>query len=232
LAWGAFEALHYAQKIRIEKSYQTSRRIAELQIRSMYNQLDPHFTLNLINSIGSLFLSKKTGEANYYFGKYAKMLREMILSSDKLEIPLKDELDFCQNYLLLEQFRMNNSFQFEIEIENQKCISTPIPRLLVHSFVENAVKHGIKHLEKQDGRISIHVSGEREIKISIVDNGIGREKAKAYSLMSTGKGLKIVDETLTLYNSLRKKSLRYTLSDLFSSTGEPSGTKVEITVGE
>ncbi|MDO8549318.1 MAG: hypothetical protein Q7S39_04080 [Ignavibacteria bacterium] len=44
-----------AQKHRAELKYETEKRIAELQLKSIKNQVDPHFTLNILNSIGSLF---------------------------------------------------------------------------------------------------------------------------------------------------------------------------------
>jgi hypothetical protein len=228
--WGLTFLVYYTQKRRVEKHYESTRRITELQIKSLYNQLDPHFTLNLINSIGGLFATQKADEANYYFGKYAKMLREMILSSDKIDIPLKKELEYCKNYLQLEQFRLNHQFDFKIEVENDALLIVPVPRLLIHTFIENSVKHGIRHLTDKKGNILISVKSHDGLKITVKDNGIGREKTKEYSLMSTGKGLHIVDETLKLYNSLRNVSINYSITDIYNEDNSPAGTKVEINI--
>jgi hypothetical protein len=58
-----------------------------------------------------------------------------------------------------------------------------------------------------------------EIVISV--NGIGREKAKQYSSMSTGKGLQLVNEALKLYFNLKKIKIMYEISDIYNKDGEP-----------
>ena len=216
------------QKRILERRYQSSQKIAELQIKSLHNQLDPHFTLNLLNSIGSLFAAQKTEEANYYFGKYAKLLREMVLTSDRIDISLQDELDYCKTYLQLEQIRLNNAFDFSFDIDEKANTKIIIPRLLTHTFIENAVKHGIRHLDGRKGKITIKVEMTKRLKITIEDNGIGRQKSKTYSSMSTGKGLEIIDETIKHYNSIKNVGIKYTVIDIYNENQEPLGTKVQI----
>ena len=101
--------------------------------------------------------------------------------------------------------------------------------MLVHTFVENAIKHGIKHLEGE-GFLNINVANEgKSIVISVADNGIGRQKAKEYSKLSTGKGLKILDNILELYLKMKNRKISYTVDDNIIN-GKAQGTKVIITV--
>ncbi len=222
--------LQKAQKYRAEHKFLTEKKIAELQIKSIKNQTDPHFTLNIINSIGSLFAKQETEKANYIFGKYSKLLRSTIINSDKIITTLDDELDYVENYLSLEQFRLKDGLNIEINKDEGINGEIKIPKMLIHTFVENSVKHGIKHLEGK-GKILISISNGNDLyKIKILDNGVGRKKAKEYSAFSTGKGLEILDKILDLYFTLEKVKISYEFKDLGNEGTNLSGTEVLIKI--
>ena len=95
-----------------------------------------------------------------------------------------------ENYLSLEQFRLKDGLNIEINKDEGINGEIKIPKMLIHTFVENSVKHGIKHLEGK-GKILISISKGNDLyKIKIIDNGVGRKKAKEYSAFSTGKDRK------------------------------------------
>ena len=88
------------QLYRLSIKQRTEREMTSLQIRAIKNQIDPHFTLNVLNAIGSLYASEKDREkADYIFGKYAKLIRQTVISSDQILVTLGEELDFVKNYL-------------------------------------------------------------------------------------------------------------------------------------
>ncbi len=219
-----------AQKYRYEQKYKAEKKIAELQIKSIKNQLDPHFTFNILNSIGSLFQKQDREKADYIFGKYSKLLRETVLNSDKIETLLIEELNYVKNYLDLEKYRLSGSFEYEINNNEFDAGGLKIPKMLIHTFVENAVKHGLRHL-KQDGRLIIDVCEENNsCLIKIDDNGVGREKAKTLSPFSTGKGLKVLDQILDLYQNLENIKITYSINDKFDKSRNPLGTEVSIRI--
>jgi len=219
-----------AQKYRLEQKYIAEKQIAELQLKSIKNQTDPHFTLNIINSIGALFSKNDTEQANYVFGKYSKLLRSTILSSDKIFTTISEELDYVTNYLELEKFRLTIPLEYKIEKDESIDPDFKIPKLIIHTFVENAIKHGIRHL-KHNGELKIEIRDKKsEYVINITDNGIGREKAKEYAAFSTGKGLEILRQMLDLYYSLKKIRITYAILDLYNEQKEPAGTTVTITI--
>jgi len=218
------------QKHRAEVKYKAEKRIAELQLKALKNQTDPHFTLNLLNSIGSLFYKQDIEKANFIFGKYSKLLRVTILSSDNILTTLSNELEYVENYLELEKFRLNYKFDYKIQVDETVDCNIKIPKMLLHTFVENSVKHGVRHLEK-NGKISLKIEKNKsDYKICINDNGIGRDKAKELSNHSTHKGLTILNQILDLYYSLMNIKITYTIDDLFDNEGIPSGTKVCIAI--
>ncbi|MBI2427921.1 MAG: histidine kinase, partial [Ignavibacteriales bacterium] len=219
-----------AQQHRAELKYETEKRIAELQLKSIKNQVDPHFTLNIINSIGSLSYKQDKEKADYIFSKYSKLLRSTILNSDKIVTTLSDELEYVDNYLELEKFRLNNRFVWDIKKDEKVNVGISIPKMLIHTFVENAVKHGLKDLEGSGNLLILISNSHSEQTILVSDNGIGREKAKKYSQGNTGKGLHILDQILNLYYDLMKVRITYTIEDVIDNNGLSGGTKVLIKI--
>ena len=222
--------LEEIQKARVRRKYETEKRIMELQLTSAKNQMSPHFTLNLMQSIATLFDKRDREKALNVLGKFTKMLRDTLINSDQILVTLKDELDYVNNYLELEQFRYSNKFEFEITVAENLNTEIIIPKTLIHTFVENAVKHGIKHLNN-DGRIQIIVTSDnKNYTIEISDNGVGRKKAKEYNKLSTGKGMNILDLILDYYRKEYKIKIKYKVIDLIDNFNHTEGTKVIITI--
>ncbi len=216
------------QKIAI-RHYETEKQMAALQISVLEKQLTPHFNLNVLNSIGALYESKNLEKAQYYLAKYGKLLQNLVLKSGEISTTIEEELNFTKNYLELERLRMDNRFDFDI-INDTNYYTVEIPRMLIHTFCENAVKHGLKH-KKGKGQLIIEFKRtENSLIIFISDNGIGREKAAQYSLMSTGKGLEIINKSLKLYFRIKGTQITYKITDIYNHENEAAGTNVEIKV--
>jgi hypothetical protein len=214
----------------LKQRYNAETQIRHYQIKAIEQQLNPHFTLNILNDIGALYEKHETKAAQYYFGKYSKLLRTILISSGQISTSLAQEAEFTRTFLELEQFRLNQAFLFTVEIPDIAAAVT-VPRLLVHIFVENAIKHGIRPLigEKM---CSINIFAERQqenLLLTIQDDGIGRKLAGKAKNKSTGKGLKIVANSLKLYEQMEGKRISFKLSDLNNHPQYP-GTKIIITI--
>ena len=202
------------QQYRLNLKLQTERKIASLQLKAVKNQVDPHFTLNILNAIGSLYATENNRDkADYIFGKYAKLIRQTVVSSDQIVIPLAEELEFVRNYIDLEKFRCENSFDYAINIDKEVDLQTKIPRMLIHTFVENAIKYAIRS-KSEGGLLKIVVmTKDHTYQILVEDNGPGLESSGA-SNKGTGKGLLILNELIELYYRLEKVKISYTLQNI------------------
>jgi hypothetical protein len=181
------------------KKEKIQKQISELQVKSIQNQLDPHFTFNVFSSIASLINEKDTERANFIFNKYAALLKANVINYDHITNTLQEELTFVESYLELEKFRYARKFSFKINIHEAIDRQLIVPKMIMHIFVENAIKHGLKHL---DSGGELLIDGKQDngtITISIKDNGIGRAKAKEIGSFSTGKGLMIIDKIIDYY---------------------------------
>ena len=216
------------QQYRLNLKQQTEKKIASLQMKAIRNQIDPHFALNILNAIGSLYATENDREkADYIFGKYAKLIRQTVISSDQIIVTMSEELDFVRNYIDLERFRCNKSFDYIIDIDKDVDIQTKIPRMLIHTFVENSIKYGIRN--KPEGgylKIALRIK-DKTCQIIIEDNGPGLD-SQTESSKGTGKGLMILNELIELYYKLEKVKITYTLQNISGSGNDVAGTRAII----
>jgi hypothetical protein len=219
----------FYQKL-IKLRYDAEKQIQFNQLRSIELQLNPHFILNILNSIGALYEKKEVKPARIYMGKYSKLLRDTLLSSGQIATKLKAELDFVRNYLELEKFRLNNRFQYSIE-NSCETESIEIPRLLLFTFVENAIKHGLYPiLDSGEAFLEIKCNSEEDaFRVEIKDNGVGRKKAKEMKSRSTGKGLEILEETLKLYDKIYHRKISFSTYDVLPNQ-ENTGTGIVLMI--
>ncbi len=127
---------------------------------------------------------------------------------------------------------LKNPDEYEISVDKEVNPRTLIPRMIIETHVENALKHGLVHSDKK-GMIKIEVKKEdHALIIEITDNGIGREKAREYSKNTTRLGLKVTEQFYTLINKYNKEKITRKIIDLYDDAGHPAGTRVIIRIPE
>ncbi|MBK7134313.1 MAG: histidine kinase [Bacteroidales bacterium] len=214
-------------KIRQKESLK--QRLLTLQLQGIKSQLDPHFTFNALNSIASLIYLDDRQSAYDNMNKFTMLLRSMLNDADRIYRSLGEELDFVTTYLELEKLRFGDKFNFIIEISDEVSQKEQVPKLVLQTFAENAIKHGL--MPCTEGGI-LKIAAAREdnyLKLTIEDNGVGREKSSGKST-STGKGLKLTGEFYDILNQLNKQAIIHTLTDLYDADGLPAGTRVDVWV--
>lgn len=213
----------------VKQKESLNRRLVTLQLQGIKSQLDPHFTFNTLNSVASLIYLEDRQTAYDYMIKFTELLRSLINDADRIYRSLGEELEFETTYLDLEKLRFGEKFNYEISIGEGVSQREQVPKLVLHTFAENAIKHGIMP-STEDGLLKIKIDKEYDyLKLTIEDNGIGREAAAGQST-STGKGLKITGEFYDILNLSNKKPIKHFIIDLYNEAGDPAGTRVEVWV--
>jgi len=218
------------QRLQLQKRFTSEKKINELQLKIVRNQMDPHFTMNAINSVIDAVNRNEKEAASENLMHFSRMYRSLVLSADKIKRSLKEELEFTENYLALEKFRFHERFDYTVEIAADVKTEWEIPKMVIQSPVENAVKHGILPLPVR-GMIRIRCFLEfNDLIIELEDNGIGRKQAREEGTGSTGKGIQIMDQFLDLYTRITAVRVTYHVSDLRDTAGVASGTKVTVRI--
>lgn len=213
----------------VEQREAVKRRLLTLQLQGIKSQLDPHFTFNALNSVASLVYMDDRQKAYDYLNKFTRLIRCLLTDSEKIYRTLDEEIDFVTTYLELEKLRFGSRLDYEIFVGEGITRLEQVPKLVLHTFAENAVKHGIAN-STRDGMLKIRITRRNEnMYIEITDNGIGRMKAAGLST-STGKGLSMTNEFFDLLNKIYDDSVKLTVTDLENENGTASGTKIEVVI--
>jgi len=237
------------QKQNLQKKFEQEKRMTELELLTIKNQIDPHFTFNAINTLSAFIYSEDKKSAHQFLVGFSGMIRNTLNNSTKISIPLKDEIEFVENYLKLQQFRFVNKFDFAFQIDQNVDVDLMVPRMIIQTFAENAVKHGlVNKVGKGMLTIAIHPSGDihtmtqshrmnkpepARLQIEITDDGIGRKKSKQaqnYRQTSTGHGHQIIKQIVEMYNRLNKTKVSFEITDLYDADKKCIGTKVLIQI--
>lgn len=215
--------------LQIVQKEQLKQRLITLQLQGIKSQLDPHFTFNTLNSVASMIYLEDREAAYDYLSKFTKLLRSMVNDAERIYRQLWEEIEFVTTYLELEKLRFGEKFDFRIDTGEGLTLKEEVPKLVLYTFAENAIKHGIMPCNA-GGMLRIFICREEDyLKILIEDNGIGRSGADSQN-KPAGKGLKLTGEFYDILNELNKKPIRHTIIDLVDGTGNPSGTRVEVLV--
>lgn len=208
--------------------------LARNELKALRAQMNPHFVFNSLNSIQHFILTNKSTDAGKYLNKFARLMRVILNNSEKSVITLREEMEYLQLYLDLEEMRFENKFSWKIRVEEDVDIDYfEIPAMLLQPYVENAILHGLTP-KKEPGHLQIDIRLQQNTLIcSITDDGIGREKARELRQLSKRKdhqslGMKITHDRLELINHLNGSNLSLTITDLRRDDGSPAGTRVDI----
>jgi LytS/YehU family sensor histidine kinase len=181
-----------------------------------------------------MILANEEMVATKYLSRFSKLLRAILVHSDKETISLKEELEILNLYVELESIRFKGSFSYEVICDdNIDTDEIKIPTLLVQPFVENAIWHGLMHKEgERKLRVEFSEQGDF-ISCVIEDNGVGRKKAAEMKMTTapdkkhTSKGIEVSKERLKAMQCDGVEGT-ITIHDLTDQQGNAAGTKVEI----
>jgi len=198
-------------------------------------QMNPHFIFNSLNSVQKYILANDKESAQDYLQKFASMMRMVLENSGQSRITLSEEIAALELYLQLESLRFDNGFDYEITVQEKDIWQFEIPPMLLHTFVENAVWHGLMNKEGR-GEIKLRFSklSNKVILCEIEDNGIGRKKAAEYKSKSTfkhkSKGTEIVKKRIELLNLKSRQKITCKTIDLEKIDTERTGTLVRLEI--
>jgi len=225
-----FFVLFRIQNYYYDRRYKIRQKIAGLQLQAVQNQLQPHFTFNVLNTIGSMILKADREQAYEYLNYFSDMLRSALLNRSGTEWQTGEELNFISTYMEMENLRFDNRFLYRQQIGQGTDLTRKVPKMSVQSFVENAVRHGLMHREGE-GLLQVSVIEDDEHMTFIVeDNGIGREAAGKLQRNGAGMGNRILLEYMEVYNRMSRIKFIFRIEDLRDASGKATGTRITLKV--
>ena len=157
----------------------------------------------------------------------AKLIRKSLDISRDTFISLNEELDFVKNYIEVQSYILRPDFKFTLNIQ-PGIENILIPSMSIQILAENAIKHGLKGLERQQN-LTITVIKENDITtITVEDNGRGFDSTKG---SGNGLGMNIIRQTIAAVNKRSKKAkMDMDVHNIKDNEGNVSGCRIAITI--
>jgi two-component system, LytTR family, sensor kinase len=184
---------------RIETKLEDQHRLLmEARLEALASQINPHFLFNTLNSISTL-IRINPEKARTMIARLSRILRQRLRSQEHFT-PLREELDFIDDYLSIELVRFGDKLRVLKHIDTLAS-DMLVPSMLLQPLVENSIKHGISG-KVDGGTITLRArrAGDRLV-IEVEDDGIGISETELSNILNKGIGVTNVKERLkVLYN--------------------------------
>jgi two-component system LytT family sensor kinase len=195
--------------IRVERKLEEQGRLLlEARLDALQRQINPHFLFNTLNSITSLVRSEPE-LAREMVVKLANILR-VLLKDREAFLPLREELQFTDDYLDIEVVRFGSKLKVVKEIA-EDTLDIVVPGMLLQPLIENSIKHGLEP-RISGGTVTLRsrITDEGRLMVEVEDDGVGigpeRNDASLVSGLvrpGTGIGVRNVRERMgVLYGDL------------------------------
>lgn len=212
-----------------------NKKIAEVEMRALRAQMNPHFIFNCLNSINRYIVKSDTKTASLYLTKFSKLIRLILDNSENKNVTLSSEIESLKLYIDMESIRFENKFSFEVKVNDDvNAENISVPPLIIQPYVENAIWHGLLNKETA-GKLFVAVSRHNStLECVVEDDGVGRSKAKELKSKSAttrkSLGMKITEDRLTILNEHAEKKSSVEIIDLKDKSGNGCGTRVIIKI--
>jgi len=197
--------------VRIQiKLEEQERLLLQARMEALQNQINPHFLFNTLNSVSSL-VRFDPDTARDLIIKLATILRRLLNSSDAF-VPLREEVEFIDNYLDIEVVRFGRDKLDVVKELDPASLDVMVPSMLLQPLVENSIKHGLAS-KIEGGSIFLRSRmADSKLIIEVEDNGVGMGSAnlleRPTGLGGTGIGMANVAERLkVLYGDTARMTI-------------------------
>jgi tetratricopeptide (TPR) repeat protein len=221
--------LLYILQIRKRQAILRQNEIGQQLLRS---QMNPHFLFNALGSIQNFMLKNEANKAAGYLNNFALLTRSILEHSAQEFVSVSDEINTLRNFIELEKMRLENSFDFEINYNEELELDfINIPPMLIQPFVENAIKHGFNNLDYK-GLLQLKFEEKDSVlHIEITDNGIGinhtkEDTSKTHRSMS----MKIFEQRRIVLAKRTKQPIGLEVYDRQNLNDKITGTLVKISI--
>jgi two-component system LytT family sensor kinase len=180
---------------RIEMNLERHQQLLlKARMDALSRQINPHFLFNTLNTVSAL-IRFDPDNARGVVLKLSNILRRLLRKHETF-VPLREELEFIDDYLDIEVARFGRDNLDIIKQIDEETVEAFVPSMLLQPIVENCLKHGLAP-KLDGGKIQLRTTNrDGRLHIEIEDNGVGISEEKLPHVYVEGIGLSNVRERL------------------------------------
>ncbi|MEE9349236.1 MAG: histidine kinase [Flavobacteriaceae bacterium] len=217
----------------LEKELNQQKKLHQIELNSLRNQLNPHFVHNSLNAIQYYIQQNDVETSEDYLTKFSKLMRLFFDYSRKENILISEEILLLRNYLDIEKLRFEEKLNFTINVDPKLDVDdTEIPAMMLQPIVENAINHGLFH-KKGNGIVSIEFIKKNEVSflVIITDDGVGINTAQKMNFVISkhkeSHSTHVLEDRLILLKESNQWQIDYSITDR-SELSKATGTEVKL----
>ncbi|WP_054404656.1 sensor histidine kinase [Paenibacillus solani] len=204
---------------RVKDEYQQKE---DMRFRALQAQINPHFVLNTLNNIKWMAYIRNDKEVGDMLSSLGAVLEQSIGRGGTL-IPLRQEIQYIENYIELMKMKFNDKLSMEYDIEDE-LMDQEVIKIMLQPVIENSLIHGIEPMNGA-GRIIVRARLEDDhFLLTAEDNGVVISPEKLQELEARlAAGSEELPERIGIKNVHDRIRLQY---------GEPYGIQIHSKVHE
>lgn len=202
---GTFNSMmDHIYRLRIQ-TYELEIENERSRLINLQQQIKPHLLLNSLNTVYALAEVGDLQTIQTFVMNLVGYFRYSLKITEELAL-LRNELDFIQNYVKIQQIRYPNRFYLLYDVE-ENLMDYPVLPLLIQNFVENSIKYSLCEHEVE---IIVGVRlDEDKLRISVTDNGKGMKPEILQQIQTGDPIVKEGEQHIGIWNCRNRMRLYY-----------------------
>ncbi|HKO01602.1 MAG TPA: histidine kinase, partial [Thermoanaerobaculia bacterium] len=185
IAIATFGGLRHELAERQQREARAERALAEITLHQLRADLHPHFLFNTLNAVAAL-LHTDPAAAERTISALSDLLRRSFHVTERLEIPVAEELEFLERYLALQKTRFGDRLSSHIQVDDDDLLRAAVPPMVLQPLIENAILHGVTK-RAAGGVVEVHVRAAGDLlHIEVRDDGVGTDPATIFERGNIG----------------------------------------------
>ena len=213
------------ERLQRERMYSRQK---DVEFKMLTTQINPHFLYNTLENIRMLARIHNEKDIEEMSVRLTRLLRSSLEAGKELR-SLEWEMDKIECYIAIQDFRFGDRIHAEVSYDKENADKIMVIPLVIQPFVENAYVHAMEDME-EGGEIRVHAEVDKDIRITIEDNGCGMSEEKLKALNENLNDFENMDRThIGVANVNQRIKLRF--GDEYGVTVESvegKGTKVQL----
>ncbi|HWB63312.1 MAG TPA: histidine kinase [Chitinophagales bacterium] len=207
-------------------------KLLQAEFKALSYQINPHFIFNVLNSIQYYILRKESDSAVHLLSSFSMLIRRIVNNSRQQYISVLEEVECLREYLELEKLRLDDKFEYEINIDTNIHIEEKIILpMIIQPLVENSIWHGIAPSGRM-GKITVNFSAKNgQVICTVEDNGVGihaKKEGEHKTQNNLSLAMKNVSERLKIISELNNSTWAIKTEDKSENNPGETGTRVTI----